>query len=245
FGEDDMLMQLLIACLPNYQIVRDFFFSSRRRHTSSTRDWSSDVCSSDLPPPSRLLLPRSHAASDALRVQIERFTDALEGEDPGPIAALDPLSRLALRPPSAPGACDLRHAIRQDRIIEDRGHEPVLAQLFAQARPGEEPHRTRRRSDGRHWHPHCIGRNAVGSPLRRGSAVEGGRNSVLDGDYIGTQDFVTFEDVEAIASNGLGLLCRVSGKEVWVPYANMARRERTVRRPGDRGRLIVPHWLAV
>src|SRR5690349_24507779 len=25
-----------------------FFFSSRRRHTSSLRDWSSDVCSSDL-----------------------------------------------------------------------------------------------------------------------------------------------------------------------------------------------------
>src|SRR5690606_39638554 len=29
-----------------------FFFSSRRRHTSFSRDWSSDVCSSDL----RLLL---------------------------------------------------------------------------------------------------------------------------------------------------------------------------------------------
>src|SRR5438105_12755817 len=27
-----------------------FFFSSRRRHTRSTRDWSSDVCSSDLWP---------------------------------------------------------------------------------------------------------------------------------------------------------------------------------------------------
>src|SRR5207247_3452365 len=27
-----------------------FFFSSRRRHTRSTRDWSSDVCSSDLGP---------------------------------------------------------------------------------------------------------------------------------------------------------------------------------------------------
>src|SRR5207247_3324326 len=27
-----------------------FFFSSRRRHTRSTRDWSSDVCSSDLVP---------------------------------------------------------------------------------------------------------------------------------------------------------------------------------------------------
>src|SRR5207247_5291260 len=30
-----------------------FFFSSRRRHTSSTRDWSSDVCSSDLSGPRR------------------------------------------------------------------------------------------------------------------------------------------------------------------------------------------------
>src|SRR5690349_23898792 len=27
-----------------------FFFSSRRRHTRSLRDWSSDVCSSDLLP---------------------------------------------------------------------------------------------------------------------------------------------------------------------------------------------------
>src|SRR5690606_40225871 len=28
--------------------ARFFFFSSRRRHTSFSRDWSSDVCSSDL-----------------------------------------------------------------------------------------------------------------------------------------------------------------------------------------------------
>src|SRR5690606_40090637 len=28
--------------------VKDFFFSSRRRHTRFSRDWSSDVCSSDL-----------------------------------------------------------------------------------------------------------------------------------------------------------------------------------------------------
>src|SRR5690606_40941300 len=28
--------------------VITFFFSSRRRHTSFSRDWSSDVCSSDL-----------------------------------------------------------------------------------------------------------------------------------------------------------------------------------------------------
>src|SRR2546422_11658642 len=31
-----------------------FFFSSRRRHTRCSRDWSSDVCSSDLESPERL-----------------------------------------------------------------------------------------------------------------------------------------------------------------------------------------------
>src|SRR5204863_7096311 len=30
------------------EFVECFFFSSRRRHTRSLRDWSSDVCSSDL-----------------------------------------------------------------------------------------------------------------------------------------------------------------------------------------------------
>src|SRR5947199_10551663 len=30
-------------------LVRSFFFSSRRRHTRCLSDWSSDVCSSDLP----------------------------------------------------------------------------------------------------------------------------------------------------------------------------------------------------
>src|SRR5690349_4794779 len=37
-----------------------FFFSSRRRHTSSLRDWSSDVCSSDL---SSRTAPRSATSS--------------------------------------------------------------------------------------------------------------------------------------------------------------------------------------
>src|SRR5699024_7784816 len=32
----------------NGEFVEVFFFSSRRRHTRSKRDWSSDVCSSDL-----------------------------------------------------------------------------------------------------------------------------------------------------------------------------------------------------
>src|SRR5438132_135739 len=32
----------------NIRSLNGFFFSSRRRHTSSLCDWSSDVCSSDL-----------------------------------------------------------------------------------------------------------------------------------------------------------------------------------------------------
>src|SRR5205814_4500379 len=36
---------------PTYSLALVFFFfSSRRRHTRCLRDWSSDVCSSDLPP---------------------------------------------------------------------------------------------------------------------------------------------------------------------------------------------------
>src|SRR3989440_249584 len=38
-----------------------FFFSSRRRHTRSDRDWSSDVCSSDL---ERLIAPISKRRRD-------------------------------------------------------------------------------------------------------------------------------------------------------------------------------------
>src|SRR5437868_7469701 len=43
-----------------------FFFSSRRRHTRSKRDWSSDVCSSDLSPATRSS-SRVHAASCSAR----------------------------------------------------------------------------------------------------------------------------------------------------------------------------------
>src|SRR5207247_3371933 len=47
------LLRFLFVYLYNISLRFDsffffFFFSSRRRHTRSTRDWSSDVCSSDL-----------------------------------------------------------------------------------------------------------------------------------------------------------------------------------------------------
>src|SRR5690349_23998757 len=43
-----------------------FFFSSRRRHTRSLRDWSSDVCSSDLMATGRRVLSFAAFAVGAL-----------------------------------------------------------------------------------------------------------------------------------------------------------------------------------
>src|SRR2546421_7799136 len=43
-------LSLVIVCglAVDHTFLVLFFFSSRRRHTRSDRDWSSDVCSSDL-----------------------------------------------------------------------------------------------------------------------------------------------------------------------------------------------------
>src|SRR5690606_40783098 len=46
-----------------------FFVSGRRRHTSFSRDWSSDVCSSDLP---------SHSTVSRKRVKAPRFSVGCE-----------------------------------------------------------------------------------------------------------------------------------------------------------------------
>src|SRR5438105_10625314 len=43
-----LLCAFCLFCLLCSYFFFFFFFSSRRRHTRSTRDWSSDVCSSDL-----------------------------------------------------------------------------------------------------------------------------------------------------------------------------------------------------
>src|SRR5690625_5867958 len=43
-----LLASLLFACSVSVNSFFLFFFSSRRRHTRWPRDWSSDVCSSDL-----------------------------------------------------------------------------------------------------------------------------------------------------------------------------------------------------
>src|SRR6266513_2266165 len=59
-----------------------FFFSSRRRHTSSKRDWSSDVCSSDLGTPLTLALVaerlREHGLYEGADLRTIRPRDRIE-----------------------------------------------------------------------------------------------------------------------------------------------------------------------
>src|SRR5438034_3524810 len=69
---------LFIFCFFVYLFVLFFFFffSSRRRHTRSLCDWSSDVCSSDLYAPSEgtpkhpLFASASRSASTAARADL-------------------------------------------------------------------------------------------------------------------------------------------------------------------------------
>src|SRR3712207_9565039 len=62
-----------------------FFFSSRRRHTRYWRDWSSDVCSSDLNSPSSL----AASASSAVRCQARPSIPAQPGAATRPRNAED------------------------------------------------------------------------------------------------------------------------------------------------------------
>src|SRR5690606_40102919 len=62
------------ACSPTCSVGLLFFFSSRRRHTRFSRDWSSDVCSSDLSPHR---LERAHELVQQTRLRIP----LLVGED--------------------------------------------------------------------------------------------------------------------------------------------------------------------
>src|SRR5439155_24844538 len=78
-----------------------FFFSSRRRHTRWPRDWSSDVCSSDL---GARLLTLTNAARRA-------------GAPAGAAGPCGRGSAAAARPPAAP------HAALAQLLLESRGNE--------------------------------------------------------------------------------------------------------------------------
>src|SRR5207245_5035863 len=61
-----LLLRLFSFCVVFFFLF--FFFSSRRRHTRCYRDWSSDVCSSDLSPMRSSALALTVPARAELRI---------------------------------------------------------------------------------------------------------------------------------------------------------------------------------
>src|SRR3712207_317092 len=85
---------LLVELTPVRPFDFLFFFSSRRRHTRYWRDWSSDVCSSDLPLcAARLLVRGNDGAVDPGVLEVRRVGQALEDplEHPPPRPTAEPL----------------------------------------------------------------------------------------------------------------------------------------------------------
>src|SRR5215510_623737 len=76
---DDYLEEFELRTIVFFQdpeVTHFFFFSSRRRHTSWPRDWSSDVCSSDLSTGRRAPYPWFSGALGRNTVQSDWRRDA-------------------------------------------------------------------------------------------------------------------------------------------------------------------------
>src|SRR5690606_40067036 len=70
-----------------------FFFSSRRRHTRFSRDWSSDVCSSDLAHACGVTEPRQLRRSHVHVVAASGLSVPLSELHPEPITLIDDQAR--------------------------------------------------------------------------------------------------------------------------------------------------------
>src|SRR5256884_3969630 len=121
-------------------LVLHFFFSSRRRHTRCSRDWSSDVCSSDL-----LLLPLYFTEA----IDIHQFNKTLLVA-PAPPAPPPPLASLPVDRSAAPkrSALRLEKQLVVPRVIprqvarvvgEASGNDMGSATLLGEGAPGGVP----------------------------------------------------------------------------------------------------------
>jgi hypothetical protein len=56
-------------------------------------------------------------------------------------------------------------------------------------------------------------------------------------------DLAEIEDVESVRASELALLCRVAGREVWIPLSQIDD-DSEVWEPEQTGTLVIPEWLA-
>src|SRR5271169_5478607 len=104
------MLFMIIECIISLDLL--FVFSSRRRHTRCYRDWSSDVCSSDLSRPRNLTASLGWSDSpawspDGKRIAFQRkrgtqpeiFTMNADGSDPKALGVFG--ARAAWSPDSA------------------------------------------------------------------------------------------------------------------------------------------------
>src|SRR6478752_8354845 len=126
-----------------------FFFSSRRRHTRCSRDWSSDVCSSDL--------DEADEREDEERTEhhgVVAIENALETEQSEPVQLEDRLDQKRAREEgvnegAGEAGDDNQHRVAEDVTIEypifaaafrARGHHVLLADLVQKRVLGQERH---------------------------------------------------------------------------------------------------------
>src|SRR5690606_26946557 len=109
-----------------------FFFSSRRRHTRFSRDWSSDVCSSDLPE-IRLRGLAVHTDEHDVQVLVHRLDSP--GQDSGLTLLRQRLGDALLRD----GMRQLDEALVQFAIIS---HMPYASTCASSSRRTEAPSTT-------------------------------------------------------------------------------------------------------
>src|SRR5216683_2927865 len=103
--------------------MRLFFFSSRRRHTRSDRDWSSDVCSSDL----------VHVTSHHGRIKVQ--AKLMEGVNADTVWTWNAIGKRAGAWNLAADAKEARRGFLLNHIISELLPERADGQRYANADP--------------------------------------------------------------------------------------------------------------
>src|SRR5215469_17486592 len=110
-----------------------FFFSSRRRHTRSLRDWSSDVCSSDLAEQLVAFRGRVAAAPTQGRHALLARCEALVGARDAGQAFGEAVAGAAALPPLQRARTELLYGEwlrRERRRVDARGHLRTALEMF-------------------------------------------------------------------------------------------------------------------